>query len=64
LINATLCLATEATDNDIYYVGADYEQVADVYGGEPLTEVILPEPTNEDIGQNVILCPISNECCY
>jgi hypothetical protein len=61
LINATLCMATEATHNDIHYVGADYEQVADVYGGEIVTEVILPVPTNEDIGQNVILCPIECE---
>jgi hypothetical protein len=60
LVNATLCLATEVTHNDIRYVGADYEQVADVYGGEALEEVILPEPTNKDVGQNVILCPV--EC--
>jgi hypothetical protein len=58
LINATLCLAAETTTNDRYYVGADYEQVADVYGGEALLEVILPEPTNEDVGENVILCPM------
>jgi hypothetical protein len=43
------------------YVGADYEQVDDVYGPDPqLVEVVLPVPENEDIGQNVILCPI--EC--
>jgi hypothetical protein len=40
------------------YVGADYEQVADVYGPDAgLVEVVLPVPENEDIGQNVILCP-------
>jgi hypothetical protein len=60
LIDATLCLATEVTHNDAHYVGSDCEQVAEVYGGEPVTEVVLPEPTNKDIGQNVILCPI--EC--
>jgi hypothetical protein len=68
LVNATLCLGAisvdgSATDDPCIatHVGSDYEQVADVYGGEALTEVILPEPTNKDVGQNVILCPITCE---
>jgi hypothetical protein len=61
LINATICLGAQGQYNDGTCVGADYEQVDDVYGGEAVTEVVLPEPTNEDIGQNVILCPIECE---
>jgi hypothetical protein len=58
LDNATLCLEAQGDYNDGMYVGADYEQVADVYGPDAgLVEVVLPVPENEDIGQNVILCP-------
>jgi hypothetical protein len=61
LNDATLCLGAQGYYNDGMYVGADYEQVDDVYGPDPqLVEVVLPVPENEDIGQNVILCPI--EC--
>jgi hypothetical protein len=58
LVDATLCLAVETTVKDIDYVGADYQQVDEVYGGEAKTEIILPAPDNEEIGENVILCPI------
>jgi hypothetical protein len=58
LDNATLCLGVQGQYNDGIYVGADYEQVADVYGPDAgLIEVVMPVPENEDIGQNVILCP-------
>jgi hypothetical protein len=58
LDNATLCLGVVGNYDDGTYVGADYEQVADVYGPDAgLIEVVLPVPENEDIGQNVILCP-------
>jgi hypothetical protein len=58
LNNATLCLGAQGDYDGYTYVGADYEQVADVYGPDAgLVEVVLPVPENEDIGQNVILCP-------
>jgi hypothetical protein len=62
LMDATLCLGAQGQYNDGMYVGGDYEQVNDVYAPAdlPTTKVVMPVKDNEDIGQNVILCPI--EC--
>jgi hypothetical protein len=65
LTSLTLCLAAEAQLADGLYVGSDYEQEyftgTDEVGAAGTDEVILPDPDNPGIGQNVILCKLCSD---
>jgi hypothetical protein len=56
LTSLTLCLAAQSGA----YIGSDYEQLHEAELGGPVDTVVLPDlqGQDEDIGQNVILCPM------